>query len=175
MKEFVWKGTQSNDARWPEDIDNVQTFSFAGLMWLFHLYLCNRSTFFFQIWGLQGAAMLVHSLPMKSRQWVAHGIPNTSAIRDDPAIQADLVHDITDKDCQMQNGSTHSHVFVTFECQFLTNQTLKFVVIWCPQLTFSGLYRTSLWNLLSRHHGWKFTHDFYIVKLSWCILWVSYS
>ena len=29
------------------------------------------------------------------------------------------------------------------------------------------------WNFHGAHCGWNFTHDFYIVKLSWCTLWMK--
>ena len=53
----------------------------------------------------QGAAMLVHSLPTKSRKSVS---------RDIFATHADLVYDIIDNDYRRHNMAvTHYHVFMT--------------------------------------------------------------
>lgn len=65
-----------------------------------------------------GVAMLVCSLPSMSWKRLAHSILYTSA------KHADLVHDVIDTDCQTQNGSTRSCIFMTFRYQFLTNHKL---------------------------------------------------
>ena len=57
--------------------------------------------------------MLVCSLATKSRKWLAYDAVYFSA------THADLVHDIIYIECQTVNGSTHGHVFATFEQLFL--------------------------------------------------------
>ena len=64
------------------------------------LLLCIRSTSVLRIWARQGAAILVHSLPMKSTKSVARDVFDTFA------TQSGLVRDVSDTDCQAQNGST---------------------------------------------------------------------
>ena len=55
------KDTPCKDTSLPENVENLQIFQFAGLIWWFYQCLCNRSNIFLQIWVPQGAAMLVHS------------------------------------------------------------------------------------------------------------------
>ena len=59
-------------------------------------YLYTKRTLSLQIWAFRGAAMLVHSLPMKSRKRLACDVPDTSA-RQSPAWFMTL--HITDTDC----------------------------------------------------------------------------
>ena len=92
--------------------------SCTDIKWWFCQYLCNRSDFLLRIWAVKDAVILVHSLPMKSRKRLACVIIDTSD-----------THDITDTDRQTQNGSAHSHVFMTFKHWFLTSQTLDRVKI----------------------------------------------
>ena len=82
----------------------------------FDQYSCNRSSFLFQVWAPHSKAMLVCSLAMKSRKRLADEVMYT---------HAGFVQDVTDTDHQTQNGSTHSHVSVTFQHEFLTNLTIN--------------------------------------------------
>ena len=82
----------------------------------FDQYSCNRSSFLFQVWAPHSKAMLVCSLAMKSRKRLADEVMYT---------HAGFVQDVTDTDHQTQNGSTHSHVSVTFQHKFLTNLTIN--------------------------------------------------
>ena len=38
---------------------------------------------------------------------------------------ADLVHDVTDKDRQVQNGGDHDRVFATFKSRFVTDYAIN--------------------------------------------------
>ena len=38
---------------------------------------------------------------------------------------ADLVHDVTDKDCQIQHGRTHGRLFLNFKRRFLTSRVVS--------------------------------------------------
>ena len=42
------KGTPSNDASWPENIENVQIFPSAGFVLIFCQYLCNKSSYYYE-------------------------------------------------------------------------------------------------------------------------------
>ena len=53
----------------------------------------------------QGAAILIHSLPMKNAKKYAHDVFYTFATY--PGLLCD---DVTDTDCWAQNSSTHSCV-----------------------------------------------------------------
>ena len=66
----------------------------------------------------QCAAMLVRSLPTKSRKSVSHNIF---------ATHADLVYDIIDTDYQRHMAVTHYHVFMTLKHVFLTYKTRNLV------------------------------------------------
>ena len=55
--------------------------------------------------------MLVYSLPVNSRKWLAHDVYDTFV------IHANLVYDISDISCWAQNGGTHGRVIATFKCQ----------------------------------------------------------
>ena len=57
----------------------------------------------------EGAAMLVHSLPTKSRKQLARDVFKSFA------THSGLVYDVTDTDCCVQNGSTHDRVFTVFK------------------------------------------------------------
>ena len=61
--------------------------------------------------------MLVHSLPLKSTKKLPCDIIDTCA------THAGLVYNVTDPDCQIQNGSNHSCVCMTFKMSFLTYWT----------------------------------------------------
>ena len=39
---FLLKGAPSNASSRPKNVENVQTFSFAGIVWWFYQYVCNR-------------------------------------------------------------------------------------------------------------------------------------
>ena len=71
---------------------------------LFYQYVYKESTFGDQIrtWG---TAMLVCSLPMKSRKRQARDVFDIFS----HTWYTSLVQDITDSDCWPQNGSTHGH------------------------------------------------------------------
>ena len=49
----------------------------------------------------------------KAEEGLVHDVINTSA------THADLVHDVTDADCQAQNGHYHGRVYATFKRGFL--------------------------------------------------------
>ena len=53
--------------------------------------------------------------PMKSTKELTH------AVMDILTTHAGLVHDITDTDCQTQNGSGHGRAFASLERRFLTS------------------------------------------------------
>ena len=71
-------------------------FLFAGV-YAVELRLC----------ALQGAAMLVRSLLMKSRKRLVHDVMS--------ATHPCCVHDVTDTDYQTQNGGSYGRVFATFK------------------------------------------------------------
>ena len=92
-----------------------QVVPFAGfILSLFYQYSWITEVLFsFEFDVLRAQAMLVHSLPMKSRERLVHDVmPYNSA------IHAGLVHDVTDTDCMTQNGSAHGPVFATFKLFF---------------------------------------------------------
>ena len=62
------KGIWSEDANWPENVENVQTHLSAGFLWIFHHYPYTKNTILLLIWASQGTTILVHSLPMKIAQ-----------------------------------------------------------------------------------------------------------
>ena len=68
----------------------------------------------------------------------------TCDVIDTSARHADLVHDITDRDCQTQTGSAHSQVFKTCKRRFLTNQTINWLKN-CCECIFKSIFsdRTS--------------------------------
>ena len=69
--------------------------------------------------GLHGTAMVVYSLPIKSRTdkgWLV-------IVFDIFVRHSFLVRDITDTDCWAQNGSTHSCVLTAFRHWCVTNRT----------------------------------------------------
>ena len=61
-------------------------------------------------------AMLIRSTPKKSRKMLLSDACDTFA------THASMVHNVTDIDCWAQNGSTHGHVFATFQHRFLTKK-----------------------------------------------------
>ena len=61
------KRTSSKDASWPENAKNAEIFPCAGLVWLFHQYLCNRSILSFQFVVLR-ALLWWFTL----QRWTAH-------------------------------------------------------------------------------------------------------
>ena len=67
--------------------------------------------------------MLVRCLPVKKRKRLARDVIHTSA------TYADLVQDVTDTDCQTQNGFQPSHVdacsFVAVRATFLTKTSVE--------------------------------------------------
>ena len=100
------------DSSWPEFVENVQTLISAGFVCVFFFFFFNqclyiRSTFC----APQGVAILVRSLPKKSkkekekRKKLSHDVIYTSA------THAGFVHDVTDKDCHTENGSAQSRPF----------------------------------------------------------------
>ena len=70
-----------------------------------------------QIWAPWSTAMLVRSLPMKSRKKVGSWHNRHTHVH--------LVHDVADTDCQTQNGGFHRHVFMTFNSQKNKKTTTK--------------------------------------------------
>ena len=78
------------------------------------------------IWAAQSAAMLVHTLQMKSTNMAAY---EYSFLPYRPTLFMTL---------QTQHGSAHSHVFMTFKCQFLTNWTIKWLNN-CQSILYSTL------------------------------------
>ena len=52
----------------------------------------------------------------RGKKRLAHGIMYT------PAKHADLVHDVTDTDCETHNVSTQGRIFATFRCPVLTTR-----------------------------------------------------
>lgn len=75
--------------------------SYAGSV----VYRYNRSTFSFEVWASQHEAVLVSSLPMKSRERWAYDMKN---------ISAKHVPHVTYTECQAQNDSIHGHILGTF-------------------------------------------------------------
>ena len=65
------KGAQSEDACRPEDKSKCANISICGLS---SVVLSNRKYFCFKFELLQAQTMLVYSLPMKNRKWLAHDI-----------------------------------------------------------------------------------------------------
>ena len=59
--------------------------------------------------------MLVHSLPVENTKGLAQYVK-----KDASDTAAGLVHDVTDTDCQSQNGSAHGHVFFDFRMSILS-------------------------------------------------------
>ena len=56
--------------------------------------------------------LLVHALPVKSRKRLAHDVT------DSWVSLVSVVHDVTNTDCQTQNGSSHSCASATLKCPF---------------------------------------------------------
>ena len=96
ISRMALKGTQSEDLSWPESIENVLVFlmcrlrSFmlrfycpvrgtSGWLWWCCQCICNQNAFLLWVWAPPGAAMLVHSLPIKSRKRWVHDVINTCA------------------------------------------------------------------------------------------------
>ena len=73
-------------------------------MWLFYQYLFNRITFLLEFRVPQGAAILVCSLPIKSRKRMARDLRNISA----------GYFNQPDTDCIAQSGRAHDRVVGTF-------------------------------------------------------------
>ena len=98
-----------------ELLENAQMIPSPGFLYfLCSQYLYKRRDFFFlpQISAPWGAAMLVCSLPMKSRKGLA------PVMADIFATQASFAYDVTGTRCWAQNGSTHSCCcwgFLTFK------------------------------------------------------------
>ena len=69
--------------------------------------------------ALQGAAMLIRSLGMKSRNRFSLDAVYTFI------KHAGLVHDVIDIDCWAQNGSTRVHVLATLKCRVFCRQNEK--------------------------------------------------
>lgn len=92
----------------------IQIYPFAGFVWLFYLYLCNRCIFCFkfQLLTVLWAQPCYFTLPMKSRKRLARNVIDTCV------THSDLVHDVRDTDYQTENGSTHSHIFLAFKHWF---------------------------------------------------------
>ena len=63
--------------------------------------------------------MLVLSLRMKNKKGLAPDLFDTVV------IHSSLVSDVTGTDFWAHNGSTHDHVFATFECQILTRFSIE--------------------------------------------------
>ena len=59
------------------------------------------------------------------------GAPTTLAVKElmmmmyTSIAHADLVHDVTDKDRQVQNGGDHDRVFATFKSRFVTDYAIN--------------------------------------------------
>ena len=91
----------------------LQQYKYIHLQALYDcsIYIYATEAFLLQIPAANsamGTAILLHSLPMKSRKRLAHNVIDTCV------IHADLVH-VRDTDYQTKNGSTHSHIFLTFK------------------------------------------------------------
>ena len=106
------KGNWTESIRWPNKIENVLIFKSTCFIWLFYQHFYKKSTLLLLIWAPHGAAMMVFSLPTKSRKRLVHDV------FDHFATHFRLVH-ITDTDCWTQNGSTCDHIFTTFNSQIL--------------------------------------------------------
>lgn len=99
-------GIHIEDASWLQNVENVQTFIPAGFIWCCYQYLHNRCWVFvlLQILAPLGTAMLVCSLLMKGRKWLAHDDMDTSA------TQATCIHNFIDL---VKNSVIRSCLFVT--------------------------------------------------------------
>ena len=121
------KGDQTKIASWPEKTQNVQIISPAYCTCLIYQYLSKQNTFLLWFWVPWDVAILVHSLPMKSKKkaglWCSW----------DFATQADLVHDITDTDCWAQQWQHSWSCFWNFHSSIFNNQDQKWSgkLLWC--------------------------------------------
>ena len=83
IQNAVIRATPSEDATWPENINNVplppKKNPSSGFIWLFYQYILQQKHFFPLIWT-QGAAILVHSIPIKSGKGFTHDVVYTSAV-----------------------------------------------------------------------------------------------
>ena len=70
------------------------------------------------------------SLPMKNRKRSVHDVLDSSA------SHADLVHNVTDTDCQTQYDSAHGHVFGTFKRIYIYLYITKPDRKWTEKLLF---------------------------------------
>ena len=82
--------------------------------WLLFVVVAAAAAVFLQIFYPQSIAMMVPTLPMKSRKKLARDVFNAFD------THVDLIYDVTDRDCSTQNGCTYG-------CLFRSSQTSNFV------------------------------------------------
>ena len=109
------KGPPSKKATSHENTESVQVFPSTDFVRLSYQYLCNFLHFKFD---LRGTAMLVCSLPMKSRKRLAHDITDACI------ALASLVHDVTYRlpDTERQHSPPsfcdfHTSIFNKLQCK----------------------------------------------------------
>ena len=107
---FCFRGTQSQNAIWPENVANVQAFPCAGFARWVYQHFINltevRVLSFLASCTSNGAAMLVHSLHWKGEGGGAKRVHDVDVV----------THAVTDTASQTHNGSVaDSRVHATFK------------------------------------------------------------
>ena len=100
-------GTPGDDASWPQNIffQMCRYFLLQAAMVILSLIIWQKY-FFIWIWAPGGTTTLVHSLLMKSRRR-----KKACDVLYACATHASLVHDVTDTDCQTQNGGAYGCMY----------------------------------------------------------------
>ena len=127
---FVWHRKWEGETEWIWSLCAYKlTYQWAGkqegLEWALKRILTEdtswpqkyrRCTFLRQIWALCVAAVLICSLPIKSRERLAHDVVDACGTR------GSLDYDIRDTDCQTQNGGAHGHILRLSLTNFIYDQ-----------------------------------------------------
>ena len=143
VSESWLKGNQSEGVSWPEDVENMHSFSSSGVIRLFYQYLYRWTSFFLPL-NLNSlrhhhAGSLFTNEDQKRLACdvfytfaTRFGLVYTISLTLLPHILAlfiwhhwhfcHLVHDDAGTDRWAQNGSIPGHSFATFKCQFLPNR-----------------------------------------------------
>ena len=113
------KGNRGKDGRWPEYAQNVLIFSYvSSFTCSVNIYIYFELIFECLLEPCSGR-MFTSEWSFRQKKRLARDVFNAFA------TYSGHVHDVTDADCGVQNGSTDGRVFETFKCRVLTGPEIE--------------------------------------------------